>query len=474
MEALTPFEGRAARPFGRRWDDVVPQVEEVPLAPPPAEATVSNPPAVLAAPSSSGAVSDAAIRRLRAQVLERVDPLVAGELTGAALRAQLRTLVHDVANRERVEISGRDEARIAEELAHDMVGYGPLEPLLQDDSISDIMVNGPDRVFVEVRGRVHLTDVRFRSAAQLNAIAQKMAATVGRRVDESSPLVDCRLADGSRVNVVFPPLAIDGACISIRKFAKRKAGLQELAAGGSMSTPLARVLEIAARCRLNVVISGGTGSGKTTMLNAMSQMIDHGERVVTIEDAAELQLQQPHVVRLETRPPNLEGKGEINQRDLVKNALRMRPDRIIVGEVRGAEAFDMLQAMNTGHDGSYCTVHANTTRDALIRIENMVQMGQTSLPSRAIRTQIASAVDIIVQVQRMRDGGRRVSQVSEVCGLEGEVITMNEVFTFEYLGDTSEGRITGRWTSPAARPGFLERLDYFGLGEAWMRAVREA
>ena len=418
--------------------------------------------------------AESAIHRLRAQVLERVDPVVAGELTGPALRTQLRTLVHDVANRERFEISGQDEARIAEELAHDMVGYGPLEPLLQDDSISDIMVNGPDRVFIEVRGRVHLTDVRFRSAAQLNAIAQKMAATVGRRVDESSPLVDCRLLDGSRVNVVFPPLAIDGACISIRKFAKRKADLRQLAAGGSMSPAVARVLEIAARCRLNVVISGGTGSGKTTMMNAMSQMIDHGERVVTIEDAAELQLQQPHVVRLETRPPNLEGRGEINQRDLVKNALRMRPDRIIVGEVRGAEAFDMLQAMNTGHDGSYCTVHANTTRDALIRIENMVQMGQTSLPSRAIRTQIASAVDIIVQVQRMRDGGRRVSQVSEVCGLEGEVITMNEVFTFEYGGEDAEGRITGRWTSPAVRPSFLDRLAYFGLAEAWMQAVQEA
>jgi pilus assembly protein CpaF len=240
-----------------------------------------------------------------------------------------------------------------------------------------------------------------------------------------------------------------------------------------MSPAVARVLEIAARCRLNVVISGGTGSGKTTMMNAMSRMIDHGERIVTIEDAAELQLQQPHVVRLETRPVNLEGRGEITQRDLIKNALRMRPDRIIVGEVRGAEAFDMLQAMNTGHDGSYCTVHANTTRDAIIRIENMVQMGQSSLPSRAIRTQIASAVDIIVQVARMRDGGRRVLQVSEVCGLEGEVVTMNEVFTFEYQGEDATGRIRGRWVTPAIRPGFHERLEYFGLGDAWMNALRE-
>jgi pilus assembly protein CpaF len=444
------------RTFGRRAEEAAP-------TPPPA--------ASAAAPAN---VADNVLRRLRSQVLEQVDPVAAGRLAGPALRAQLEALVHDVANRERVEISGRDEARIAEELTHDMVGFGPLEPLLNDDTISDIMVNGPERVFVEVRGKVHLTDVRFQSHAQLNAIAQKMAATVGRRVDESSPLVDCRLTDGSRVNVVFPPLAIDGACISIRKFAKRKADLQDLAAGGSMSPNLARVLEIAARCRLNVVISGGTGSGKTTMMNAMSRMIDPGERIVTIEDAAELQLQQPHVVRLETRPANLEGKGEINQRDLMKNALRMRPDRIIVGEVRGAEAFDMLQAMNTGHDGSYCTVHANTTRDAVIRIENMVQMGQTSLPSRAIRTQIASAVDLIVQVERMRDGGRRVAQVSEVCGLEGEVITMNEIFTFEYDGDGPDGRIRGRWTSPATRPGFIERLEYFGLADAWMRAVRES
>jgi len=418
-------------------------------------------------------VSAAPLQRLRVQVLERIDPVIAAELPAPALRAQLESLVHDLADRDKVEISAREQARIAEELADDMVGYGPLEPLLQDEGISDIMVNGPDKVFIEVRGRIRRSEIRFRSAAQLGAIAQKMAASVGRRVDESSPLADCRLADGSRVNIVFPPLAIDGACISIRKFAKRKVDFEGMTANGSMSAALARILEIAARCRLNVVISGGTGSGKTTMMNAMSRLIDHGERIVTIEDAAELQLQQPHVVRLETRPPNLEGRGEITQRDLVKNALRMRPDRIIVGEVRGAEAFDMLQAMNTGHDGSYCTVHANTTRDALTRIENMVQMGQTSLPSRAIRTQIASAVDLIVQVARMRDGGRRVQQVSEVCGLEGEVITMNDVFVFEYLGDDAEGRIRGRWTTPAIRPGFWERLEYFGLGDAWMRALRD-
>jgi pilus assembly protein CpaF len=417
---------------------------------------------------------DSAVQRLRGQVLERVDPVAAAELPAVALRGQLEAIIHEIADREKIEISGREQASIAEELAHDMVGYGPLEPLLADESIADIMVNGPNAVFVERRGKVVQTDVKFRDAAQLGAIAQKMAASVGRRVDESSPLVDCRLPDGSRVNVVFPPLAIDGAAISIRKFAKRKVDFQGMVEGGSMSAPLARVLEIAARCRLNIVISGGTGSGKTTMMNALSRLIDPGERIVTIEDAAELQLQQPHVVRLETRPVNLEGRGEITQRDLMKNALRMRPDRIIVGEVRGAEAFDMLQAMNTGHDGSYCTVHANTTRDAVIRIENMVMMGQSTLPSRAIRTQIASAVDLIIQVERMRDGGRRVSQLSEVVGLEGEVITMNEVFTFEYQGEDQNGRIRGRWVTPAIRPGFIERLEYFGFADAWMRALQEA
>jgi pilus assembly protein CpaF len=282
-------------------------------------------------------LAEGPMARIRAQVLERVDPVVAAELPPAQLREQLETLVHELADRERIEISAREQARIAEELAHDMVGYGPLEPLLQDETISDIMVNGPDAVFIEVKGRLMKVDVRFRNSAQLAAIAQKMAATVGRRVDESSPLVDCRLLDGSRVNVVFPPLALDGPSISIRKFSKKKLDFSAMVAGGSMSPQVARICEVAARCRLNLVISGGTGSGKTTLLNALSRLIDHGERIVTIEDAAELQLQQPHVVRLETRPSNLEGKGEVTARDLVKNALRMRPDRIIVGECRGAE-----------------------------------------------------------------------------------------------------------------------------------------
>lgn len=454
------------RAFGRRLEVVAESEEPLPS---PAAAREAD-----AAPQDSAPIHNRdAIQRLRTQVMERVDPVVAADLPGPALRSQLESLVHELANRERIEISAREQARIAEELAHDMVGYGPLEPLLQDETISDIMVNGPDNVYVERRGLVQRVDIRFRSGAQVAAIAQKMAATVGRRIDESSPLVDCRLQDGSRVNAVFSPIALDGCSISIRKFSKKKIDFQRMIEFGSISPQVARVLEIAARCRLNFVVSGGTGSGKTTLMNAMSRMIDNNERIVTIEDAAELQLQQPHVVRLETRPPNLEGRGEITARDLIKNALRMRPDRIIVGEVRGAEAFDMLQAMNTGHDGSFCTIHANNTRDALTRIENMVQMGISSLPVRAIRTQIAGAVDLIIQIGRMRDGGRRLLAISEVCGLEGDVITMNDVFTFEYQGEDDTGRIRGRWVTPAIRPGFYDRLAYFGLGEAWMRALQE-
>jgi pilus assembly protein CpaF len=446
------------RTFGRRREG---EPEE---APPP--------PAAIAAPRPVR--EETGLEELRREVLERVDPVAAMELTSARLQQQIEGLVHEIANTRRLELSAAEQARIAVELTHEMVGHGPLEPLLADDGITDIMVNGPERVFIEKRGKLVLSGVRFRSTQQLNEIAQKMAAAVGRRVDESSPMVDCRLPDGSRVNIVMPPLAIDGACISIRKFPKRRIGFKEMAENGSLSPAVARVLEVAARGRLNIVISGGTGSGKTTMMNAMSRLIDHGERIVTIEDAAELQLQQPHVVRLETRPATLEGRGEVTQRDLIKNALRMRPDRIIVGEVRGAEAFDMLQAMNTGHDGSICTVHANTTRDALTRIENMVQMGSMSLPVRAIRTQIAGAVDLIVQIERMRDGVRRVSQVSDICGLEGDVITMNDVFAFEFDGEGADGRLQGRWVCSGTRPSFIERLRYFGLDRAWMDAVQGA
>jgi pilus assembly protein CpaF len=457
------------RQFGRRAE------AHLRAVPPPE----TEQPAAAAAAAAAAAVParaaelPAPLQALRTAVLERIDPRAAMEIAPARVRDQLERLVHEVAGQQRIEISASDQAQLAQELVDDMMGFGPLEELLRDDAISDIMVNGPDNVFIERRGKLQKVVVKFRNSAHVASIAQKMASTVGRRVDESSPLVDCRLLDGSRVNVVFPPLALDGPCISIRKFAKRKVDLAGMIELGSLSAPLARVLEICSRCRLNVVVSGGTGSGKTTMMNAMSRLIDAGERIVTIEDAAELQLQQPHVVRLETRPSNLEGKGEITQRDLLKNALRMRPDRIIVGEVRGAEAFDMLQAMNTGHDGSFCTIHANNARDGITRIENMVQMGTVSLPVRAIRQQIVSAVDVIIQLERMRDGKRRVLQVTEVVGLEGDVITLNDLFTFEFQGEGPQGEVIGRWASSRVRPGFLGKLRYFGLDQAFVDAMEQ-
>ncbi|WP_372624096.1 CpaF family protein [Falsiroseomonas sp.] len=453
------------RTFGRRSEALL---RAVPQAEAEAEAEAPQ-----AAPARAAQPSGP-MQILRAQVMERIDPRAAVELPAARVRDQLERLVHEVAGQRRIEISATEQAELAQELVDDMLGFGPLEELLRDDAISDIMINGHESVFIEKAGKLQKVVVNFRNAAHLASIAQKMAASVGRRVDESSPLVDCRLPDGSRVNVVFSPLALDGTCISIRKFAKRKVDFHRMIDLGSLSAPLARVLEIAARCRLNIVVSGGTGSGKTTMMNALSQLIDHGERIVTIEDAAELQLQQPHVVRLETRPSNLEGKGEITQRDLIKNALRMRPDRIIVGEVRGSEAFDMLQAMNTGHDGSFCTIHANNARDGITRIENMVQMGTVALPLRAIRTQIVSAVDLIIQLERMRDGKRRVLQVTEVVGLEGDVITLNDLFTYEFEGEGPNGEVLGRWVSSRVRPGFMNKLRYYGLDQTFAQALDQA
>jgi len=414
------------------------------------------------------------VSELRARALKRIDPAVAVDMPAAELQRQLEHIIHEIANDARYELSAREQNRLAEELANDMTGYGPLESLLRDATVTDIMVNGPASVYVERAGKLERTAIRFRDADHIAAVAQKIAARVGRRIDESSPMVDARLADGSRVNVIFPPLAIDSPCISIRKFSRQRLDFPAMVENGTMSAGLARLLGIAARCRLNVLISGGTGSGKTTLLNAMSQMIDNNERIISVEDAAELQLRQPHVIRLETRPNNLEGQGAVSQRELLRNALRMRPDRIILGEVRGEEAFDMLQAMNTGHDGSISTVHANTTRDALTRIENMVQMGQFNLPSRAIRSQIVGALDLIVQIERMRDGVRRVTQVSEICGLEGDVITMNDLAAFEFDQEDPQGRIIGHYVSGSARPSFLRRLEYFGLDRAWTTAMQTA
>src|SRR4051812_41495633 len=405
--------------------------KSMPPSPPPPSVMYREAEPSLAA---TGTAEGLLLERLRTQVLERVNAALAEGLPADQLRAQIGGIVHELAGRDRLQLSARDQGRLVDELVDEMIGFGPLEVLLRDPRVDDIMVNGPNRVFVEVKGRLLPSDVRFRDGYQLASIAQRMAATVGRRVDESSPLVDCRLPDGSRVNIVFPPLAIDGVSISIRKFSRRRYNLDSLVENGSFTAPVARVLEVAARCRLNVVISGGTGSGKTTLLNAMSSLIDHGERIVTIEDAAELQLQQPHVVRLETRPPNLEGEGQVTMRDLVKNCLRMRPERIIVGEVRGPEAFDLLQAMNTGHDGSMGTLHANTPREALSRLESMITMGGYTLPSKTIREMICASVDVVIQAARLRDGSRRITHVTEVMGMEGDVIITQDVFVFDMVG----------------------------------------
>jgi pilus assembly protein CpaF len=410
---------------------------------------------------------------LRERVIEQIEPAAAASVSREILRRQIEEIIHGIANQDRLELSGREQLLLAEEIADDMTGYGPLRSLLLDETINDIMINGPSNVYVERSGKLERVAVRFRDNDHIAAIAQKIAAQVGRRVDESSPMVDCRLPDGSRVNIILPPLAIHSPCVSIRKFPSRRLNIAGMIENGSMTLALGQLLEIASRCRLNVLVSGGTGSGKTTMLNALSQFIDHSERIVTIEDAAELQLQQPHVISLETRPPSLEGTGQVTQRDLLWNALRMRPDRIVVGEVRGAEAFDMLQAMNTGHDGSISTVHANSTRDALTRVENMVQMGQVNLPSRAIRAQIVAALDLIVQVERMRDGQRRIVQITEVIGLEGEVITTNDIALFEYKEEDVHGRISGTYRSTNAVPKFKSRLVYYGLDRAWADAMRQ-
>ncbi len=404
-------------------------------------------------------------------LMEHIDPVAAAELPRPELAEQVGEVVGELLVKEKINLNLREQKELVTLLLDDMLGLGPLEPLLADEDISDIMINGPRMVYVEKKGKLTLTDVTFRDNQHLMNIAQRIVTAVGRRVDESSPICDARLADGSRVNVIAPPLAIDGASISIRKFTKDKITLDKMLDFGSISPPLAKVLKIAGACRLNILISGGTGSGKTTMLNALSRMIEQGERVVTIEDAAELQLQQPHVVRLETRPANLEGSGEIDMRDLVKNALRMRPDRIILGEIRGGEAIDMLQAMNTGHDGSMGTIHANRPREALTRLENMVNMAGLNLPPKAIREQIAASLDLIVQVQRMRDGGRRTTHVTEVVGMEGEVITTQDLFKYEFTGEDEGGRLLGSFNSTGVRPHFLTNAEYFGLDRALMDAM---
>ncbi|MEQ8388836.1 MAG: CpaF family protein [Alphaproteobacteria bacterium] len=421
--------------------------------------------------TSSRSVIEEAREKVQPVLIERIDPVVATRLPRKELARQVGEIVGEIVGEQKLKLNQIEQRDLVTGLLNEMLGLGPLEPLLADDEITDIMVNGPYQVYVERRGKLELTDVKFKDNTHVMNIATRIVTKIGRRIDESSPLVDARLEDGSRVNIIAPPLAIDGTSISIRKFAKKSITLDIMEGQRNISPAMAKVLKIASRCRLNVLISGGTGSGKTTLLNALSQMIDGGERVVTIEDAAELQLQQPHVVRLETRPANLEGQGQIDMRDLVKNALRMRPDRIILGEVRGAEALDMLQAMNTGHDGSLGTVHANNPREGLTRLENMVAMAGVNWPTHAVRNQIAGALDLIVQVSRMRDGVRRVTRISEVVGMEGEVITTQDLFTFEFTGEGADGRLQGDFKWSGLRPHFTEKARYFGLDRALLDAL---
>ncbi|MCU4181477.1 CpaF family protein [Bosea sp. BH3] len=396
-------------------------------------------------------------------LIEAIDLSQLAKLDSESAREEIRDIINEIISLKNVVLSIAEQEELLDDICNDVLGYGPLEPLLARDDIADIMVNGATRTFIEVAGKITLTNVRFRDNAQLMNICQRIVSQVGRRVDESSPICDARLADGSRVNVIAPPLAIDGPALTIRKFRKDKLTLDQITKFGAISPPGAEILKIIGKVRCNVVISGGTGSGKTTLLNCLTNYIEHDERVITCEDAAELQLQQPHVVRLETRPPNLEGTGAVTMRDLVKNCLRMRPERIIVGEVRGPEAFDLLQAMNTGHDGSMGTLHANTPRECLSRIESMITMGGFSLPSKTLREMICSSVDVIIQAQRMRDGSRRITHITEVMGMEGEVITTQDLMVYEVQGEDAAGKLIGRHRSTGiGRPRFWERARYFG------------
>jgi len=465
---VAPTPPKSAAPEEPR--EPAPVADEVPL---PRPTTIEKSLSSLLTPSrgSSRASVDQAKIKLQPMVLERIDTSAAARMAREDLARDIGSLVADLLTETRIQLNTVERQELVMRLLDDMLGLGPLEPLLADETISEIMVNGPKQVYIEHKGKLILSDVKFRDNAHVLGIATRIVTAIGRRIDESSPLCDARLADGSRVNIIVPPLAIDGPAITIRKFSKKKITLDSMVSFGSISPQMAKVLRICGRCKLNILISGGTGSGKTTLLNALSQMIDHGERVVTIEDAAELQLQQPHVVRLETRPANLEGHGEITMRDLLKNALRMRPDRIIVGETRGGEAVDMLQAMNTGHDGSFSTVHSNRPREALTRLENMVGLAGHNLAPRAIRQQIASAIDMIVQVSRMRDGSRRVTHISEITGMEGDVVTMQDLFTCEVTGEGSDGRLTVEFRNHGLRPHCLPKAAYFSLDKQLMEAM---
>ena len=455
----------------RRPSEVEP--EAAPPPPPPADAATSltalsglTKEAPVVRPTAAQADRDELLDirlKLHSRLIDELDLAKLDKLDETEQRRQVRSLVADFARDERLALNTGELDQLGASVFDEMTGLGPIEPLLQDDTIADILINGPYSVFIERFGELELTPVRFRDNEHLLRIVNRIVAAVGRRVDESSPMVDARLADGSRVNAAIGPVALDGAAVSIRKFSKKPYSLERLVGVGAMPACVAEFLAGAIKSRVSTVISGGTGSGKTTLLNALSAAIGHKERLITIEDAAELQLQQPHVVRMETRPPNIEGKGEIRQRELVKNALRMRPDRVILGEVRGEEAFDMLQAMNTGHEGSMATIHANNPREAVTRLEQMVAMSSMRLPAEAVRGQIASAVGMIVQVMRLSDGKRRVMSVTEITGMEGAVVQMQEIFAFHRLRTEADGSVVGEFRATGIRPKCLDEMIRRGL-----------
>ncbi|HEU4713383.1 MAG TPA: CpaF family protein [Pyrinomonadaceae bacterium] len=401
--------------------------------------------------------------RLHRMLINRMDLTKLGMLEPDQLHEEVARLAGSLLAQEDTPLSAIERERLIHEVRHELFGLGPLEQLLADTTISDILVNSPHNVYIERRGKLERTNIEFKDNEHLMRVIERIVSSVGRRIDESSPMVDARLKDGSRVNAIIPPLSLDGPVLSIRRFGAEPLRMPRLIDNQALTPDMAAMFEMCVNSRLNILISGGTGAGKTTLLNALSAYIPETERIVTIEDSAELQLQQPHCVRLETRPPNIEGKGEVTQRDLVRNALRMRPDRIVIGEVRGGEAIDMLQAMNTGHDGSLTTIHANSSRDALSRLETMIQMTGMRLSDRAMRQQIASAINMVIQVARLSDGTRRVTSISEITGMEGDTITMQEVFTYERKGIDKEGRVIGRFRPTGVRPRFAERLKVYGL-----------
>ncbi|HUO92250.1 MAG TPA: CpaF family protein [Rhizomicrobium sp.] len=432
-------------------------------APPPA-APAASPKPVVPVPDARSEEYFQVKTTIFSALIDTIDLAQLAQLDPESAREEIRDIVNEIISIKAVVMSIAEQENLLQDICNDVLGYGPLEPLLARDDIADIMVNGANRVFIEVGGKIQLTNIRFRDNAQLMNICQRIVSQVGRRVDESSPICDARLLDGSRVNVIAPPLALDGPTLTIRKFRKDKLTLDDLTRFGSISPAGARVLGVIGRSRCNVLISGGTGSGKTTLLNCMTAFIEADERVITCEDAAELQLQQPHVVRLETRPPNLEGQGQITMRDLVRNCLRMRPERIIVGEVRGPEAFDLLQAMNTGHDGSMGTLHANSPREAVSRLESMITMGGFSLPVKTIREMIVGSIDIIIQAERLRDGSRRITRVTEVVGTEAEVVITQDLLVYEMDGEDDNGKIRGKHMGTGiVRPACWERARYFGM-----------